>query len=333
MEQTHQRKYIQEQKRRARQRRRLALLLWKCAFFLAIVLLILDIVLRIESCGHRTDVSGGYGIGSEENAWQWDSGAQESYVNYCGLNKVDAPVQRSASEVLARLKELGSKDERIAEIAENFRDYPENMLEALANNPEMADFVAGYPEAAGTVTGGLTKEERAHGCPLLLQWDPRWGYAPYGDDSNIGLAGCGPTALAMVLYSLTGNEELTPGTIAEYAMNHGYYMSGSGTRWALMDELPGNYDIAVNHPAFDETGLKKALDDGALLIFAMRAGDFTVAGHFIVVYGYGEDGFWVNDPNCVARSRRSWTFLELYGQVKQVWAFQALGFSESGFNS
>lgn len=331
MEQTYQRTRTREQKRRARQRRRLALLLWKCAFFLAIVLLILDIALRIGSCGHTTDVNGEHVLWSEENPWQWDFDTQESYVNYCGLDKVDAPIERSASEVLARLMELGREDERIEKIAENAGIYPENMLEALANNPEMADFVAGYPEADGTVTGGLTEEERAHGCPLLLQWDPRWGYASYGDDSCVGLAGCGPTALAMVLYGLTGDEELTPGTVASYAASHDYYMAGSGTRWALMDELPGKYGITVSHPALNEAGLKAWLDEGALLIFAMRAGDFTTAGHFIVVYGYGEDGFWINDPNCVARSRKSWSFSELCGQIKQIWAFQIL--SESGRRS
>ena len=306
-------------------------LLWRCVLLLAVILLIWDIALRIGTREHMLSVNGENSVGADDTVWQWDFGAQKNYVNFCGLDAVDTPVERSASEVLVRLTELGREDERIAQIAENAGDYPENMLEALANNPEMADFVSGYPEADGTATGELTEEERAHDCPLLLQWDPRWGYASYGDDSNIGLAGCGPTALAMVLYGLTRDREITPAVIASYSMNHGYYMSGSGTRWALMDELPEKYGITVSHPTLDETMLKASLDEGSLLIFAMRPGDFTTAGHFIVVYGYGEDGFWVNDPNCVARSRKSWTFSELSGQIKQVWAFQNL--LESGLRS
>ena len=325
-----QRRRIREQRRRERQKRKLMLLLWKSAFFVMAVLLIWDIGLRLGTRDQTSATEEEHDIWTGWSSW-WQGGEEGSYANSCGLDKVDAPVKRSVSEVLARLQELGREDERIAQIAENAGGYPDNMLEALANNPEMADFVAGYPDADGTVTGGLTEEERAHDCPLLLQWDPRWGYVSYGDDSNIGLAGCGPTALAMVLYGLTKDEGLTPDTIAAYAMSNGYYMSGSGTRWALMDELPGRYGVAVSNPALDEEALKQALNDGALLILAMRAGDFTTAGHFIVIYGYGEDGFWVNDPNCVARSRRSWTFSELRGQIKQIWAYQV--FSPSGFKS
>ena len=48
--------------------------------------------------------------------------------------------------------------------------------------------------------------------PLFLQWDPRWGYTEYGEDSFLGLSGCGPTCLSMVLYYLTGDKSLTKTT-------------------------------------------------------------------------------------------------------------------------
>lgn len=54
----------------------------------------------------------------------------------------------------------------------------------------------------------------------------------------------------------------------------------------------------------------------------MRPGDFTTAGHFIVLYGYDETGFLVNDPNCAARSGRTWTYEELSGQIKQIWSLK-----------
>ena len=281
-------------------------------------------VWKLEHVCSREDAAPGW---AEENG-QMEGG---SYVDACAWEEVDAPVKRSASEVLWRLRELGKEDERIAAIAEDADRYPDQLLEALANNPEMADFAAGYPEAEHVASGELTDEEREQEHPLFLQWDPRWGYAEYGDQSVIGLAGCGPTALSMALYDLTGKEELTPDRIAAYAMANGYYMSGSGTRWALMDELPGSYGVSVSHISLEEDAWKEALDRGQVLILAMRAGDFTTEGHFIEVYGFEEDGFMVNDPNCVARSRRLWSFSELRGQVKQIWAFQAL--SASGFKS
>ena len=177
----------------------------------------------------------------------------------------------------------------------------------------------GYEKNAGTVSGALTRQEAEQEYPLFLQWDPRWGYGDYGDGSNIGLAGCGPTCLSMALYYLTGNEELTPDKMAEYSMENGYYISGTGTAWALLQDVPDKYGIAVSQPKAEEKTMKAALDSGSVIICSMGPGDFTAAGHFIVIYGYDKTGFLVNDPNCVARSRQTWSFADLKGQIKNIW--------------
>lgn len=243
----------------------------------------------------------------------------QDYINLCGLEQVDKPQARTSKQVMKRLEYLSLDNDLIAEILKDRSSFPDEMLEALANNPEMADFVRGYPESDGQVLGGLTKEEMKQDFPLFLQWDPRWGYVEYGDDSNIGLAGCGPTCLAMALYYLTGDENLTPDRIAAYSMKNGYYVSGTGTAWALMQDMPAEYGIAVSQPTADEYTMKDALDRGRVIICSMGPGDFTAAGHFIVIYGYDKEGFLVNDSNCVARSRRSWSFSELKGQIKNIW--------------
>lgn len=238
---------------------------------------------------------------------------------------MDRPIKRTREEAVQRLEELGETDPAIAKISRNHSLYPENMLTALANNPEMADFAAGYLERDKTAESGLTKEEKRQDFPLFLQWDPRWGYVSYGVDSNIGLSGCGPTCLSMVLYYLTRNEMLTPDRIADYAMENGYYVEGTGTAWALMQDMPGLYDVQVREPELSEYAFQNALSKGRVLICAMGAGDFTAAGHFIVIYGYDRDGFMVNDPNCVARSRRRWSFDEIRGQIKMVWSYEPGG--------
>ena len=261
--------------------------------------------------------------GSEADKGQEDSGfgGQDGldYVSLCGLEHVDRPRERTGEEVLARLDELASEDQRIAEILEDSWNYPDKLLEALANNPEMADFVAGYHDSGRGAGGGLTREEKKQEFPLFLQWDPRWGYEEYGDGSNIGLAGCGPTCLSMALYYLTGNETLTPDKMAEYSMENGYYISGTGTAWALLQDVPGQYGVEVSQPRTEEASMKAALDEKSVIICSMGPGDFTAAGHFIVIYGYDKKGFLVNDPNCVARSRQHWGFDELKGQIKNIW--------------
>ncbi|MCM1540962.1 MAG: C39 family peptidase [Blautia sp.] len=249
----------------------------------------------------------------------------QDYINLCGLDYVDRPQERTAEQVLKRLEQLAKDDGRITEILENRYQYPDKILEALANNPEMTDFVMGYGDNVGKVTGGLTEDERKQDFPLFLQWDPRWGYGEYGDGSCIALAGCGPTCLSMALFYLTGNESLTPDKMAEYSMKNGYYISGTGTAWALLQDVPEQYGVHVYQCKTEEYIMKDALDKGSVLICSMGPGDFTAAGHFIVIYGYDKTGFLVNDPNCVARSRQAWSFSELDGQIKNIWVLGGAG--------
>lgn len=243
----------------------------------------------------------------------------DSYAALWGLEEVDRPIKRNAEQVLQQLKKLGEENELIAAIYEKHSAYPDKLLEALANNPEMAGFVSGYQGNSRQASGGLTEEELAMDFPLFLQWDPRWGYVEYGDKSCIGLAGCGPTCLSMALFYLTKNDSLTPDKIAAYSMTNGYYVSGTGTAWALLADLPSEYGVRVTEPGRSEQGMKQALDRGEVIICSMGPGDFTAAGHFIVIYGYDEEGFMINDPNCVARSMKRWTYGEIAAQIKHIW--------------
>lgn len=237
-----------------------------------------------------------------------------------GSVKEEKPVERTWKETLQKLEEIGRENPTVWKIYQNSSDYPEIMLTALANNPEMADFVAGYPDNDGSVTGGISEQEKEQSFPLFLQWDSRWGYQDYGGE-NIGLAGCGPTCLSMVMYYLTRDESFTPDRIAEYSMKHGYYVEGTGTAWALLTDFPTAYGVRVEELGAAEDALKAKLDDGGVLICAMRKGDFTLTGHFIVIYGYEDGKFLVNDPNCAARSR-GWSFAQISGQIKNIWAYQ-----------
>ncbi len=278
-----------------------------------------DTILQMETQQNR--VISVDKVTSKEATAEEDSLREESYVQSIDRIVPEKPIQRTREEAVQKLRELGRDNSVIETIYQNSSLYPENMLVALANNPEMADFAAGYLSEQDISFHGLTDWEREQDFPLLLQWDPRWGYEEYGDNSNIGLAGCGPTCLSMVLYYLTGREDLTPDKIGCYAMENGYWVEGVGTAWALLEDLPVYYGISVGNLRMEEADMKAELDQGNLLICAMSAGDFTAAGHFIVVYGYDSSGFLVNDPNCVARSRKSWSFSELEKQLKSVWFY------------
>lgn len=205
-------------------------------------------------------------------------------------------------------------------IFDNQELYPDNMLETLKKNPEIQDFVKNYPDANPVVQGGINHEEKQEKYPLFLQWDARWGYVSYGDD-NIGLSGCGPTCLSMVIFSLTRDEGATPDAIADFSMNMGYYEYGAGTSWNLMTEAAGQYGVTVEGLPLGEDIMKSHLDNGHMIICSMGPGDFTSSGHFIVLYGYDQEGFLVNDPFSRIRSNKRWDYETISGQIRAMWVY------------
>lgn len=206
-------------------------------------------------------------------------------------------------------------------VAENPSAYPKDMLEILENHPELEEFVENYRTAEPVATGGLTKKEKSDSHPLLIQWDARWAYVPYGDDC-IGLSGCAPACLSMIIVGLTGNDKATPDAIGEYSMQQGFYVEGTGTSWDLLTEAPGHYGLSVEELSLDESLMKDRLDNGGMIICSMGPGDFTTTGHFIVLYGYNEEGFLVNDPFSRERSSRAWDFGDIGYQIRNMWAYR-----------
>ena len=207
------------------------------------------------------------------------------------------PVDYSLNQAIRQLEQMEAADERYAQIVENAEKYPEKLLINLANNPEE--------------------------YPLFLQWDKRWGCLAYGDDSNVAISGCGPTTLAMAVVALTGNEEATPAAIAKFAMQEGFYMSGTGTMWSLMTEGAAAYGVCSEQINISQTEIKQHLDQGDIVICSVRQGDFTTGGHFILLYDYDDEGFSINDPFSLYRSGQKWDYGKIRSQIKAVWALKA----------
>ena len=141
----------------------------------------------------------------------------------------------SETDTLSRLRAMGAQDSRIDTILQSPSDYPQALLEMLARDISLLEFALGFPEKQGNVYADSIGSAQKGQFPLLLQWDERWGYGPYGD-SFLAISGCAPTALAMVAAGLTDDAGVTPYTIAQYAEQNGYYVPGQGTSWALMTE-------------------------------------------------------------------------------------------------
>ncbi len=198
--------------------------------------------------------------------------------------------------------------------------WPEELIELLENNPDAEEFVLNYPiKKDQSFEIDLSEYEDTDSVPLFLQWDERWGYTIYG--SNVmGLTGCGPTCLSMVLVYLLQDATYTPRYVADFAEDNNYYAKGSGSKWALISEGGELLGLDVTELPLDENRMKKNLEQGNPIICIMGQGDFTTAGHFIVLQGLEDGKFVVNDPNSKENSERLWSYEEISGQIKNLWA-------------
>lgn len=201
---------------------------------------------------------------------------------------------------------------------------PERLLQLVYNNEETISFVADYPTQYEVHHGEkVTLEDdlnSAKGVPHLLQWDERWGYENYGD-GMISYTGCGPTCLAMVALYMTRDTAVTPKTIANYADSAGYYTDGVGSAWSLMGEGCVKFGIRGTEMSISKESMISHLEQGQPLICAVGKGDFTRAGHFIVISGYRNGEFLVNDPNSIIRTEQTWDYWRLANQIKNMWYY------------
>lgn len=202
-----------------------------------------------------------------------------------------------------------------------FSDYPENLVELLERNPETEKFVLEYPLYRAEAYD-LSEYADSAAVPLFLQWDQRWGYENYGSDM-IAITGCGPTCLAMVGYYLTEDAVFTPAAVAEFAEENGYYAAGYGSSWTLISEGGPRLGLSVKELPLDEGVIRRQLQAGNPVICAMGPGYFTTAGHYIVLTGLVDGAYTVNDPNSVANSEKPWTYEEISGQIRNLWAVSA----------
>lgn len=210
------------------------------------------------------------------------------------------------------------KEEELSEIMHSAK-YPGQLKELAQKNEEAINFVYDYPtEHEKEHTIDLTEEASMDTVPLLIQWDERWGYEKYSGNF-LAASGCGPTTLSMVVLYLTGNAEASPLAVAEYSKEAGYSVDGSGSAWALISEGCRHYGVRAKSMSVDAEKMKAQLDAGNLIVVNVGPGDFTDTGHFMVITGYDDEGFSINDPNSIVRSGQRWSFETLSSQIRAAW--------------
>lgn len=192
--------------------------------------------------------------------------------------------------------------------------------------------------AAQAATGGQKMNKK----PVsYLQTDARWKNKPYrvkGENSTIGDSGCGPTAAAMLLSTLTG-KTITPEDTCKWSVDHGYKALGNGTYYAYFAPQFAAYGIKcwqlnwVNayHNAkatsFDET--VKYLKQGYYAIALMKKGTWTGGGHFVVLW-WADDKVRINDPASTKDNRVNGDPATFKNEAAYFWIVDAREYNNSG---
>jgi hypothetical protein len=166
-----------------------------------------------------------------------------------------------------------------------------------------------YKESYGQTYEGIILSSGSTQVVYYNQLDSRWADILYGTSSTIGEAGCGPTALAMIVSTLTGTYH-DPVEMSEWAVANGYRCEGNGSYHSIIPDGARAFGLkAEGATSKDATKIAEALADGKLVGAIMGKGHFTSSGHFIVLRGITETGkILVADPASKRRSEQEWDF-------------------------
>ena len=228
--------------------------------------------------------------------------------------------------------------ERLDYIIKNIDSYPDTLIDLVARNRETVDFVYSYKDREKYNNRKLSADINSSyyvdgDVPLFLQWDRRWGYRIYGKEM-IGLSGCGPTSLAMVIRHFDSDSTVNPYDVAKYSQDNGYVSADNFTSWKLFETGLSKYGLESQDVIPVEAKMKKALDDNKILIVSVKPGTFTERGHIIVIKGYNKNGdFLINDPNSIVNTNKTWSFDELKSEIRKIWGVSSKGSTSSSAKS
>lgn len=234
-----------------------------------------------------------------------------------------------AADRPARSGEYPNAERTIAAFCEDrelsLSDYPADLVALLERNPETEDFVLHYPmNKDSEPTADLSGYDLTAGVPLFLQWDLQWGHMEYGS-GPAALTACGPVCLSMAACYLTGDSAFSPVEMIEFAAKNGYYSPGNGSSWTLISEGAVKLGFDVTEIPLVKQRILDNLEVGNPIICAMGPGDFTTAGHYIVLTGTTDGLIRVNDPNSRANSEKLWKYEDIESQFRNLWVIRKLG--------
>lgn len=169
------------------------------------------------------------------------------------------------------------------------------------------------------------------------QADSQWADYLYGGRDPMRQYGCGPTAVAMLIYSFT-NSSVTPKDMADWASENGCYAPHSGSYHSIVMKALSAYGLQVESAAgADLETASELLRSGHVLVALMGKGTFTNSGHFIIITNILENGnVHIADCNSYENTMMEWKLEQILSELKHsrdsgspLWA---VSYSKEQFN-
>lgn len=310
------RRRMEARELRLKKRRQQAII--RCSILLIIVILVIVGIVKIISgiAGSRSKSKDK----ETETTTEAPTEAEISATIDDSILAKDLPATRE--DALAIIQGYADSDSEYKDIYDNAAVFSDDLLRYVAVIPEMKRFVIDYIAKISIVfEGNFTLTAPVDEVPLYLQFDEQWGYADYGD-SVIAIRGAGPTCLAMAYTYIKQDGSQNPIKIGDMAMNNGYLTEDGGTADVLFTDGAANLGIKSTEFAVDKDAMVSALEEGKVIICAVNSGDFTKSSSYIVIKGYKDGLFLINDPMSEARSNVGWDFPRLSSQIAKMWIME-----------
>ena len=227
-------------------------------------------------------------------------------------------------EKWGKLAVLAETDERAKFAIENADLYPQIWFDLLYSSSEDTfDFAYRYPFCKDNYkTMSFTEEElNSDEVPALYMDDARWAYEDYG----ILTQGCVALTITMANLYVNHNDAVDPVKVIDYANEMGYSGLG-GIDQANVTEIMEHFGITSEEHIFDkengekvtEDELKAAVDMENTVVMAAVRGE-TFGNHALIIKGYDENGFYINDPADSERTAAQWDFEVFENELVRYW--------------
>lgn len=171
--------------------------------------------------------------------------------------------------------------------------------------------------------------------PYYSQNDPQWAGASYTESNGststgktLSERGCGPTAMAMTIGKVTGNE-VSPVEMANYAKENGF-SDKTGTNWDFVNSAANDYglDSEMRRKPSAEFIRSQLSSGNPVMLSGIRTyGDvesspYTSNGHYVVATGLDKNGnVKVNDPRGPEYSK-SYSIDTIENQTGAAWSIK-----------